>query len=196
MTPTPSDLTVSPSRAFLLGHEATPIGPTERPGPFDIVFLDRDGTINVHRPGYVTRVADFTVIDGALEAIARFNAAGARVVLVTNQRGLSTGLLGEDELATVHGHLVAEAARVGARLDAIFVCPHDHGTCDCRKPLPGLLTRAFGRMTWASPARCVLVGDQPTDVAAADAAGVRSLLVDASEFTLRDAAETLLCQTP
>lgn len=143
----------------------------------DAVFLDRDGTLNVHRPGYRT-VDDFVMLPGAAAAVARFNAAGVPVVLVTNQRGIATGAVTAQQVDDVHAVLAGELARVGARLDALYVCPHDTGTCPCRKPAPGLLLQAFAHHPEWRPARCLMIGDSDGDAGAAAAAGVSFVRVD------------------
>lgn len=172
-------MTTSLSDEELLGRETTPIPPAAPGAPYDVVFLDRDGTLNVHRPGYVDDPADLVLLPGAAGAVRACNDAGCRVVLVTNQRGIATGVLRTGALLTVHRALVERLAAVGARLDAVQVCPHDEGVCDCRKPLPGLLHQAFRRAHWADPGRCVLLGDQDSDLAAGRAASVPSVNVSA-----------------
>lgn len=161
----------------LLGRATTPIPPAAPGAPYDLILLDRDGTLNVRRPGYVDDPDRLDLLPGAVHAVRAFNAAGCRVVLVTNQRGISTGALTPAQLVVVHRALLVALADGGAHLDAIQVCPHQAGVCDCRKPQPGLIEQAFRRAPWADRDRCVLLGDQPTDVAAAQAARVRSALI-------------------
>lgn len=160
------------SRDELVGLDTGPLMPREGERRFDVVFLDRDGTLNVQRPGYVETPEQLDLIDGAPAAVARLGELAHRVVVVTNQRGVARALMSLDDLAAVHAALDAGLALAGARLDAYGVCPHEHDTCDCRKPLPGLLVNFFDRMPWADPARCLMIGDQDSDQAAAQAAGV------------------------
>lgn len=161
----------------LLGRARSPIPPAGAGAPYDLVLLDRDGTLNVHRPGYVDDPADLVLLPGAAEAVRALNDAGCRVVLVTNQRGIATGALTEGQLLAVHRALVTELAAAGAHLDAIQVCPHAAGTCECRKPWPGLIEQALRRAPWAERDRCVLVGDQASDMEAAGAASMSAVLV-------------------
>lgn len=162
----------------LLGRGTDPIAPARPGAPYDIVFLDRDGTLNQHRPGYVDRPADLVLLPEAVAAVRAVNDSGARAVLVTNQRGVATGVLREADLLAVQRELVRRLAAGGAHLDAVQLCPHAAGTCTCRKPAPGLLTAALGRAPWADPARCILFGDQDSDLKAAWATGVRAVRVD------------------
>lgn len=169
-----------------------PVGPV----PWDLVLLDRDGTLNVRRPGYVARPADLRLRPGAAGFVGALTAAGMRTVLVTNQRGIATGALTEDDLAAVHSALIDRLARAGGRLDGIEVCPHQIGTCTCRKPLPGMLLNALARAPWADPRRVVMVGDQSTDREAARAAGVAWLDVGVDGLTLREAGRVLTGRSP
>jgi D-glycero-D-manno-heptose 1,7-bisphosphate phosphatase len=157
-------LTVLTTEA-LLGRDVSAIAPPSRPVPWDLVLLDRDGTLNVHRPGYISSPAALRLRPGAAALVGRLTQAGMRTVLVTNQRGLGTGLLSEDELVAVHRALESRLARWGGRLDAIEVCPHQTGTCDCRKPLPGMLLRAMAspvtRPPLPPPASRGLTSDEP-----------------------------------
>ena len=164
------------SEGALLGRDTGPLPRSSHPG-LDLVLLDRDGTLNVHRPGYVADPADLVLLPEAAQAVRLLNDAGVPVVLVTNQQGIATGYLTEAQLVAVHRRLVRDLARAGARLDGIQLCPHRAGTCACRKPLPGMIHAALERAPWARAQRCVLVGDQPSDAAAADAAGVPCRLV-------------------
>jgi D-glycero-D-manno-heptose 1,7-bisphosphate phosphatase len=142
------------------------------------VFLDRDGTINVKAPPgqYVTSSAALVLIPGSAAAIARLNAAGVRVVLVTNQRWLSGPAADPAGYARVHARLEELLAAAGAHLDAAYYCPHDRGRCDCRKPGTGMLTRA-AREHRFSLAAAVMIGDSETDVAAGQAAGTATILL-------------------
>lgn len=186
------------SEAELLGEDRTPIARPAGAGgsPYDLVLLDRDGTLNVHRPGYVADPDDLVLLPGAADAVRECNAAGAVVVLITNQRGLAIGELTRAQLLAVHRRLVAELAACGAHLDGVQVCPHAEATCGCRKPRTGLLREAFRRAPWADPARCVLIGDQASDVAAAEAAGVAPVRLNAPESALDAVVRRLFAERP
>lgn len=167
--------------AELLGECRTPIArpPGASCAPYDLVLLDRDGTLNVQRPGYVSDPDDLVLLPGALGAVRACNRAGCAVVLITNQRGLATGRLTRARLLAVHRRLLEELAGYGAHLDAIQVCPHEKGMCGCRKPATGLIREALRRAAWARADRVVLAGDQDSDVQAAAAAGIQPALVRA-----------------
>ena len=141
-------------------------------------FLDRDGTINVKAAEgeYVTTPDELRLLPGAADAVRRLNDAGALVVVVSNQRGISLGRMTEGDLAAVHARLsnLLDAA-AGGRIDAFMHCPHDVGECDCRKPGVGMLLSAVRAFPDIDPARSVLIGDSGSDVEAGRRFGVRSL---------------------
>lgn len=152
-----------------------PVGPH---APFDLVLLDRDGTLNERIvDGYVRTPDELVLLPGAAEAVARITGAGCRTVLVTNQRGVSRGVLTLAGLEAVHARLSAELAAAGGRLDAVAVCPHGEGECACRKPRDGLFREALARAPWADPARCLMIGDMPSDLEPAAGLGMRTLRV-------------------
>ena len=98
------------------------------PAPRPALFLDRDGVINVDH-NYVYRVEDFEWVEGARETIARFNAMGWWVFVVTNQSGIARGYYTEEQMQTLHDWITVELAAAGAHIDRIYHCPfHEDGT--------------------------------------------------------------------
>jgi D-glycero-D-manno-heptose 1,7-bisphosphate phosphatase len=147
------------------------------------VFMDRDGTIS-EEVGYVNHVSRYRVFPFAAEAVRALNDAGRLAVLVTNQAGVARGYFREELIGEVHGVLASELELGGARLDAVYYCPH-HPTvgeppyrfdCDCRKPRPGLLLRAARELD-LDLSRCWMVGDRYSDTELARNAGAHSALV-------------------
>jgi D-glycero-D-manno-heptose 1,7-bisphosphate phosphatase len=121
------------------------------------------------------------LMPGAAAAVARLNRAGLPVVLVTNQSGIGRGLFGEAGFQAVQERLADLLAAGGARLDAVYHCPHapDHvPPCDCRKPAPGLFLRA-AREHGLDLASSFYAGDRLRDVAPAAELGGTGILVTA-----------------
>jgi histidinol-phosphate phosphatase family protein len=141
------------------------------------LFLDRDGVINVKPPEgeYVRTWDEFRLIPAAVDWVRLFNAAGHLVIVVTNQRGVARGLMRLEDVADIHARMTAELARRGARVDDVFVCPHEEGACDCRKPRPGLVREAQRRWD-IDLGRSLLVGDAESDRQLAVNCGLRFLL--------------------
>ena len=107
-----------------------------------LVILDRDGVINFDSAQFIKTPAEWKPIPGSLEAIARLNQNGYRVVVATNQSGIGRGLLDMDTLNAIHEKMHKMLFAVGGRIDAIFYCPHTADSdCACRKPKPGMFKR-------------------------------------------------------
>lgn len=147
------------------------------------VFIDRDGTIS-EEVGYVNHPSRFRLLPGSAGAVRLLNENGWLAILVTNQAGVARGYFAEEMIEQVHDRLNADLEREGARLDAIYYCPH-HPTvgeapyrsdCDCRKPKPGLILRAVSEFD-IDLAQSWMIGDRFGDVQLAQNAGVNSAFV-------------------
>lgn len=111
-----------------------------------LLILDRDGTLNRSRDDYVASADEWEPLPGALEAVARLNQGGWRVVLATNQSGIGRGLFDMASLNAIHAKMHRALAAVGGRVDAVFFCPHaPDDACQCRKPAPGLFEEIGAR---------------------------------------------------
>jgi D-glycero-D-manno-heptose 1,7-bisphosphate phosphatase len=143
------------------------------------VFLDRDGVLNEKAPEgeYVHRWRDFRVLPGVPEALAKLNRAKLRVIVLSNQRGIALGLYTITQVEAIHAafqHLLINHA---ARVDAFYFCPHDHGQCNCRKPLPGLFEQAAIDFPEIQAAHSVMIGDSLADIEFGNRLGMRTILV-------------------
>ena len=111
-----------------------------------LAILDRDGTLNPLGDDFITSPEEWSAQPGALEAVARLNHAGWRVVVATNQPGLGRGLFDVVSLNAIHAKMLRQVAAVGGRVDAVFYCPHaPDEACHCRTPAPGLLEQICDR---------------------------------------------------
>ena len=146
-----------------------------------LVVIDRDGTLNTYREGYIKSPEEFEAIPGSLEAIAMLNCAGWHVVVASNQPGLGRGVMDMAALNAIHTVMHQQLAAAGARIDAVFFCPHsaDDG-CDCHKPLPGLLLQIAERYS-VELSSIHVVGDALRDTQAAAQAGCIPHLVCTGE---------------
>jgi D-sedoheptulose 7-phosphate isomerase len=140
------------------------------------VFIDRDDTI-VRDVPYCARPEDLQLLPGVGASIRRLNEAGYLAVLVTNQSGVGRGYFDEEDLARIHEKLCRDLEAEGARLDAIYYCPHlpDSG-CGCRKPATEMVERAV-REHHIDLSSSYVVGDSDMDVAMGEAIGCRTIRV-------------------
>jgi len=140
------------------------------------VFLDRDGTI-AEEVGYLNHANRFRMFPFAPAAIRRLNEAGLPVIVVTNQSGVGRGYFPESLVHTVNELMTHQLAEVGAKIDAVYYCPHMSAeNCECRKPKTGMLDRAA--MEHALDLQhSFVVGDRYGDIELARNARARSVLV-------------------
>ena len=142
-----------------------------------LIILDRDGVTNVDSALYIKSPAEWKPIEGSLEAIARLNQSGYRVVVATNQSGIGRGLFDMDTLNAMHEKMHKCLAAVGGRVDAIFYCPHTADEkCDCRKPQPGMFER-IAKVYNMDLSGIPTIGDSLRDLQAGSAAGCTPMLV-------------------
>jgi len=151
------------------------------PTPKPAAFLDRDGVLNEDL-GYVSDPSRFNWMPGAMEAVRLLNDRGYLVIVITNQSGIARGMYTEQDFQALTRWMQDELMRYGARLDAVYHCPH-HPTdgrgayrkdCRCRKPGTGMLEKA-ARDFSIDLKNSLLVGDSQRDMEAARAFGVRPL---------------------
>jgi D-glycero-D-manno-heptose 1,7-bisphosphate phosphatase len=142
-----------------------------------LVILDRDGVINQDSDQFIKNTTEWKPIPGSLEAIARLNHAGFRVVVASNQSGIGRGLLDMGALNAINDKMYRVLAQVGGRIDALFYCPHAaDANCDCRKPKPGMFIDIAQRFN-VDLAGVSSVGDSLRDLQAAATAGAQPMLV-------------------
>jgi D-glycero-D-manno-heptose 1,7-bisphosphate phosphatase len=152
-----------------------------------LIILDRDGVINRDSDQFIKSPDEWRPIPGSLEAIARLNHAGFRVVVATNQSGIGRGLFDMATLNAIHEKMYKALALVGGRVDALFYCPHTaDAQCECRKPRTGML-KEIGVRFGVDLADVPCIGDSLRDLAAAEAVGAQPILVlsGKGEKTLR-----------
>lgn len=142
------------------------------------LFLDRDGVINAAPPPgeYIETWEQFRLLPEVVSWIRLFKTAGYLAIVITNQRGVALGRHSEAALQALHERMHAELASQGAVLDDIFYCPHAENSCDCRKPLPGMILAA--QKKWdIDLAASLFIGDGERDRLIAERCGISFVLV-------------------
>ena len=142
-----------------------------------LVIIDRDGVINQDAVRHIRSPEEWIPIPGALEAIARLNHAGFRVVVATNQSGLARHYFDIETLCRIHEKMQRMLGDLGGSIEAIFFCPHGpKDGCECRKPMPGMLLNISSQLR-VSLKDVGFIGDSKSDIEAGQAAGARPILV-------------------
>lgn len=141
------------------------------------LILDRDGVINYDSDDFIKSPDEWRPLPGSLKAIARLNAAGYRIVVISNQSGLARQLFDQAMLEAIHKKFCRLLTQHGGRVEQIYYCPHGpDDACDCRKPLPGLF-KQFAKDYGISLDGITAVGDSVRDLQAAHAAGAGAALL-------------------
>ncbi|MBL7142498.1 MAG: HAD-IIIA family hydrolase [Candidatus Pacebacteria bacterium] len=151
------------------------------------VFLDRDGVIN-KEVDQLSRIKDFELYSFAAKAVKKINESDYLAIIVTNQPMVAKGFMTEKDLNEIHKKLETELGLKGAKIDAIYYCPHhpEKGfvgevpelkiKCNCRKPLPGLFLKARKDFN-IDFKKSYLIGDQERDILAGRKIGCKTILV-------------------
>jgi len=151
------------------------------------VFLDRDGVIN-KEIDQLSRIKDFKIYSFAAKAIKKINDSGYLAIIITNQPMIAKGFMTEADLNEIHKKLETELGLKGAKIDAIYYCPHHPKKgfkgevpelkikCNCRKPKIGLFLKA-GKEFNINLKKSYLIGDQAIDILAGKRAGCKTVLV-------------------
>lgn len=150
------------------------------------IFLDRDGTIN-REVDVLRRLSQLKILPGVAKAIKQINKLGYLVIIVTNQPVIARGWLTEKGVERIHDVLVKRLARSGAKINAIYYCPHHPNAnlkkyrknCSCRKPKPGMILKAMKKFG-ISRQGSFMIGDHAWDIMAGKAAGLKTILVKSS----------------
>ena len=134
--------------------------------PRPAAFLDRDGTLIVDH-GFLSDPDGVEPLPSAVEAVSELNKWGSIVIGVSNQSGVARGYYGEEIVRAVNSRVIEDFARYGARIDAIYYCPHypqpGMAECDCRKPKRGMIDQATGDFA-IDLHRSIVIGDRLCDV--------------------------------
>lgn len=151
------------------------------------IFLDRDGTINIHR-GHLSDINQFELLPHASEAIKMINESGYLAIVITNQPVISRGDLSFEGLDEIHKKMETLLGKENAYLDAIYFCPHypESGfegerkelkiDCDCRKPKIGMLLKAKERFN-IDFSSSWFIGDADLDIKCGQNAGTKTALI-------------------
>ncbi|HWA12513.1 MAG TPA: D-glycero-beta-D-manno-heptose 1,7-bisphosphate 7-phosphatase [Burkholderiales bacterium] len=142
-----------------------------------LVILDRDGVINQDSDQFIKSPEEWKPVPGSLEAIAKLNHSGYRVVVASNQSGIGRGLFDMAALNAINDKMYRALGQLGGRIDALFYCPHAaEADCECRKPRAGMFLDIAQRFN-VSLAGVPSVGDSLRDLQAAATAGAQPMLV-------------------
>lgn len=158
----------------------------------NIIYLDRDGVINEKaKPhDYIKTWDEFTFLPGVFEALQLFAEQHYKIVIITNQRGIARGMMTKQDVEQIHEKMCQEIRKHNGNIDGIYICPHDYGECDCRKPQIGLFLQAEQTFL-PNKEQSWMIGDSPTDIEAGKKYQVHTIYLG----TKKDVHADHICST-
>ena len=145
---------------------------------YDTLLLDRDGVINVLRPGdYVKDWSEFEFKPEFLDIIPQWSRHFKRIFIVTNQRGVAKGVMTDADLKCIHNRMIEEIRRVGGRIDSVYYCTALSDADPCRKPNRGMFDKLLLDYPDTDPSKCLMIGDSDSDVKFAENCKINSFKV-------------------
>ena len=142
-----------------------------------VIFIDRDGVINVDLMGYVEKPADFRFEEGAVSALKKLSDAGYKIIVISNQAGVGDGVFTSDACWDVHKHMLAELVKEEVPIFSAHYCLHGKTEgCKCRKPEIGLFKEAEKRIEFDKK-KTFFIGDKSTDIEAGKKYGLKTAFV-------------------
>ncbi|WP_439184067.1 D-glycero-alpha-D-manno-heptose-1,7-bisphosphate 7-phosphatase [Carboxylicivirga taeanensis] len=160
------------------------------------VFIDRDGVINNDEGHYyIYKVKDFKLNKGIIEGLKMLQAAGYKMIVITNQGGIAKGEYTEDDVEIIHGHFLQEMFDNNIRITDIYYCPHHDSVapCECRKPKAGMIFQAIEEHH-IDPKQSFLIGDSERDIAAGETAGLKQCFKIDKNTSIIPVCETIIQQ--
>lgn len=147
------------------------------------VFLDRDGTI-IRQVELLHKISEVKLFPGAAKAVRELNRLGYLTIIVTNQPVVARGISTPKEVDHVHAVLMGRLRRGGAKIDAVYFCPHHPEAtlkkyrmkCKCRKPEIGMILAA-AKKHGINLKKSFMVGDSTRDTQAGNRAKLKTILV-------------------
>ncbi len=147
-----------------------------------VIFLDRDGVVNVERGEYTFKVPDFKFVDGLFSALEKLKKQGFEFIVITNQGGISKGIYNHNDVFLVHSHMSEEFKKHHIPLLAVFYCPHHNEVekCICRKPDSLMLEKAIAKYQ-IDITNSYFIGDSERDILAAQKVNITGIKVNKND---------------
>jgi len=140
------------------------------------IFLDRDGVINKEK-GYLHKIKDFEFISGVFETCRYLQGLNYKIIIITNQSGISRGLYTENDFQIINNWMISEFKKNDINILDVFHCPHSpESNCNCRKPKPGMLIKAKNKYK-IDMQNSWMLGDKESDIIAANNSGITNTII-------------------
>ena len=149
---------------------------SKKPYIYDAIFIDRDGTLNSD-PGYISSLKDFQLYSFTLDALEKLSTLSSHLCIITNQSGISRGLIEKDELDKIHSYLIGKIEQENMAISGLYVCTDLPRTgSKRRKPQPGMFFEAEKDLS-IKLNQCLMIGDSVSDMEAGHGLNMDTMLV-------------------
>jgi len=155
------------------------------------LFLDRDGVINIEK-NYLYKKEDFEFIDGIFDLCQYYQNLGYKIFVVTNQSGIARGYYSEEDFLQLTQWMKKEFIKRNIDIKRVYYCPHHPditGTCDCRKPKPGMILQAKEEFN-IDLSKSLMIGDSERDIQAALNAGITESYLLSNDMSIEKSQAT------
>ena len=153
--------------------------------PIKTIFLDRDGVINKDI-NYLHKIDDFEFIDGIFDVCLYFQNLGYKIIIITNQSGISRGYYTESDYQKLTQWMLEQFQYKNVNTLDVLHCPHGpDSTCDCRKPKPGMFISAKNKYN-IDVGKSWMIGDSERDITAANLAGIKNTILVRSGYKVNE----------
>ena len=144
--------------------------------PIKTIFLDRDGVIN-KEVNYLHKIDDFEFVNGVIDTCLYFQNLGYKIIIITNQSGISRGYYTESDYQKVTQWMLKQFQSMNVNILDVFHCPHGpDSSCDCRKTKPGMFLKAKAKHN-TDMEKSWMIGDKERDIIAANRAGIHNTIL-------------------
>ena len=143
---------------------------------YKVVFLDRDGVINVDKE-YVHTIKEFDFYPETLTALKNIQNKGYKLIIITNQSGIGRGFYSESDYVKLKHYYHSELKKKNIEVAQEYYCPHNPDiSCDCRKPKISLFEKAIKKYS-IDVTKSYMIGDKTSDILAGKKIGSKTILV-------------------
>lgn len=147
-----------------------------------VIFLDRDGVVNIERGEYTYRLEDFVLIDGLLESLTILQEKGYLFIIISNQGGIAKGIYSHKEIEILNDFLKNKFKSLGIKWTDFYYCPHHpefNSKCICRKPDSLLFEKAIAKYE-IDVSTSYMIGDKERDIIAAEKVNIKGILIESN----------------
>jgi D-glycero-D-manno-heptose 1,7-bisphosphate phosphatase len=143
------------------------------------IFLDRDGVLNYDPGTYTIKYDDITILPGVIEFLKWATRENFLLIIITNQACVAKGLCTESDIESLMEQLIARFRQENIKISDYYYSPHhqDFGNSLLRKPGSLMIEKALAKYG-ITKKLAYFIGDMPSDMLAAEAAGIRGIPVE------------------